>query len=177
MTQAKKNYYNSQFVGEMSTKEFWDRIRQTGLNKPKSNIESDFDPDEVNASFQRHFSAPVRSALRSTVNNDSRFGFRPVQIFEIINAVYEVKSNAIGLDEIPIKFVKCILPLLLAPLLHIFNNIIDSCIYPQAWKLTKIIPLRKKSNVRSLDNLRPISIISALSKTFERILKIKYAPS
>nr|AAZ15237.1 reverse transcriptase [Aedes aegypti] len=172
VTQAKRSYYNAQFSGEMTTKDFWHRIRHTGLGKPNSNIESDFNADEINASFQRHFTSQIRTITHDPRNNnDRRFAFQPVRIFEIINAVHEVKSNAIGLDNVPIKLIKSLLPLVLAPLSHIFNNIIESCVYPQVWKLTKIIPFRKKSNVCSLNNLRPISIISAISKAFERILK------
>lgn len=171
ITQAKRNYYNTQLSGDMSSKDFWHKIRKLGLGKSSSIIECDFSPDAINTSFQNNFSLPIQSTMNTSASNQNSFSFRSVRVFEIINAVHEVKSNAVGLDDIPIKFIKCILPLLLGPLIHIFNSIIETSIYPKAWKMSKLIPFRKKPNSASLENLRPISILSALSKVFERILK------
>jgi hypothetical protein len=56
-------------------------------------------------------------------------------------AVRSSKSNAIGLDEIPLKFIKLFLPCILSPLTHIYNESISSKKFPSAWK--KIIPIAK----------------------------------
>lgn len=54
---------------------------------------------------------------------------------------------------------------------HLFNSIIKTSIFPKPWKSAKIIPIKKKGNCSSISNLRPISILSALSKVFEKLIK------
>ena len=43
--------------------------------------------------------------------------------------------------------------------------------FPDVWKTNLVIPVLKKYNNNSLDNLRPISLVSILSKVFELILR------
>lgn len=129
-------------------------------------------PDDINKHFVQNFSSPVQTYFSD--NNGScstSFRFSEVQDFHIVNAINDVKSNAVGLDDIPIKFIKMIFPLLLKPLKHIFNSIFKSGIYPKVWKYSKIIPIKKKPMDNTLENLRPISILSAISKVFERLVK------
>ena len=59
-----------------------------------------------------------------------KFRIRNVEQIEVISAVREVKSGAIGLDEIPLKFIKLILPAILPHVTHIVNFAITSCSYP-----------------------------------------------
>jgi hypothetical protein len=47
------------------------------------------------------------------------FSFRNVDDLEVLNAISHVKSMATGLDGIPLKFIKLILPLILPFITHI----------------------------------------------------------
>ena len=42
--------------------------------------------------------------------------------------------------------------------------------FPTQWKFSKIIPLHKKNDTLSVENYRPVSILSPLSKVLERII-------
>lgn len=75
------------------------------------------------------------------------------------------------MDGLPIKFIKIILPLIVQQVTHMFNCIIETSTFPSCWKHAKVLPLRKKPHVNALTNLRPISILCALSKAFEKLLK------
>jgi hypothetical protein len=75
------------------------------------------------------------------------------------------------MDEIPIKFIRLILPQTLSHITHIFNAILTSSCFPATWKTSKILPLAKKSNPSALSDYRPISILPALSKALEVIMK------
>lgn len=99
------------------------------------------------------------------------FSFHAVDEAEIINALFDIKSNAVGLDGVPLKFLKLLLPLIIKPVTHIFNSIIITNTFPKSWKNAKILPIKKKSKENSLENLRPISILPGLSKVFEKLLK------
>ena len=58
------------------------------------------------------------------------------------------------------------------PLTLIINQMLDSEIFPSGLKISKILPIFKKGDVNSLNNYRPISLLPAISKTFERIIYI-----
>jgi Reverse transcriptase (RNA-dependent DNA polymerase) len=75
------------------------------------------------------------------------------------------------MDDIPIKFIRLILPQILSHITHIFNTILTSSCFPATWKISKIFPLAKKSNPSALSDYRPISILPALSKALEVIMK------
>ena len=101
----------------------------------------------------------------------NRFSFQLTNTEEIRKALFSIKSNAVGLDNIPIKFLKIIFPFIINQLDHLFNFIILTGVFPDEWKVSKTIPIPKKSSLNLLSNLRPISILPALSKVFEIIAK------
>ena len=47
---------------------------------------------------------------------------------------------------------------------------ITTGIFPQLFKISKIIPLYKKGDHSLLTNYRPISLLPTISKVFERII-------
>ena len=90
---------------------------------------------------------------------------------EIKNAISKLKnSNSSGHDEITVKFVKLSAPILIPALEKIFNLSITSGIYPSQLKIAKVIPIFKKGDPKSLNNYRPISILSTINKIFEKKL-------
>lgn len=169
---AKENYIKSKFTNNISSKDLWKQFDNLGLRKKPADLPTDFSPDQINQHFCSNFTASNSvSNQRNIDNNLTPFQFNNVEEYHIVNAIYEIKSNAIGLDSIPIKFIKLILPLIIKPLKYLFNQILNTGIYPKMWKTSKIIPIRKKKSSSTLANLRPISILSALSKAFERVAK------
>ena len=78
-----------------------------------------------------------------------------------------------GLDQISPKFVKlskCVLAPLLA---RLFNRCIELETFPNNFKVASVIPIPKKISPTSLDEFRPISLLSVFSKLFEKILESK----
>jgi hypothetical protein len=49
------------------------------------------------------------------------------------------------MDGVPIKFLKMMLPHILAFIKHIFNTILTTSSYPQTWIISKIMQLAKAS--------------------------------
>lgn len=96
------------------------------------------------------------------------FSFNRIYAEDLLDALNKVKSNSIGTDGFPIKFIKITFPYIFEPLLHLFNMIITSSSYPDGWKLARVVPIPKKD---SDNNYRPISILSSISKIMEHILK------
>lgn len=173
---AKLSYVDRYIPSGLGSKETWKRIRCLGIaSKDKQPIP--FHPDQINSSFLSHSNISVPSAhlnhnsSLSVVNR--QFSFSNVSPLEIFNAIMSITSNAIGFDLISLKFIKLFLPSLLPYITHIFNFILTSSKFPSVWKVSKIIPIPKKSLPKSVNDLRPISILSSLSKAFEKIIKVQ----
>ncbi|CAL4087967.1 unnamed protein product, partial [Meganyctiphanes norvegica] len=52
----------------------------------------------------------------------------------------------------------------------IFNLALTTGVYPDNLKIAKVIPIFKKGSPTSVNNYRPISILSTINKIFEKIL-------
>lgn len=157
---------------DQPTKQLWNKIRGLGVLKNSEDICSDVNPDKLNEYFTG--TQTCASTVRSDINmveSNSSLSFRNVTEFELLKAVFTIKSNAIGLDDIPIKFVKLVLPALSSHILYIINNIITTSYFPSTWKLSKIIPIPKKCGAASYSDYRPISILPSLSKIWEILIK------
>ena len=98
------------------------------------------------------------------------FSFINVTSSEVFNALNKIKSNAMGLDGIPLRFIKLLLQFLLPYITYIFNKILTSSQYPSAWKSAKVVPVHKNTKSYETKDYRPISILPALYKAFETIM-------
>ena len=56
------------------------------------------------------------------------------------------------------------------PLTLIINQSLSTGVFPDKLKTAKVIPLYKKDDPHLVDNFRPISLLPAISKIFEKIV-------
>ena len=100
--------------------------------------------------------------------------FDPITHTEIFEAISKLKNGSSpGLDKISSDLLKKHSLTFCKPLSHIFNLCISQNKVPDAFKVAIITPIHKKSLISALENFRPISVISNIAKTFEKILKKK----
>ncbi|KAF2352229.1 Reverse transcriptase domain [Trinorchestia longiramus] len=59
------------------------------------------------------------------------------------------------------------------PLTNIFNRSLETGIVPDDWKHANVTPIFKKGNKQIPNYYRPISLTSVISKTIERLLKVR----
>ena len=55
-------------------------------------------------------------------------------------------------------------------MVHIINTLIDQEIFPKQWKISRVCPIPKTDNPTSIKDYRPISVLSVLSKVYERVI-------
>ena len=61
------------------------------------------------------------------------------------------------------------------PLNIIFNKSIELGVYPKIWKLANVVPIFKnKGCTNDPTNYRPISLLSNISKIFEKLFMTTY---
>ena len=56
------------------------------------------------------------------------------------------------------------------PQQHIINLSLESSVVPNQMKIAKVVPLFKNGDPLSMDNYRPISLLSSFSKILEKIV-------
>jgi hypothetical protein len=78
--------------------------------------------------------------------------------------------NAIGLDGIPLVFVKLLLPLILPDLTELFNYFLNFSTFPLVWNISSVVPIPKVHSPTEKFVYLPISILPVLAKTFENVM-------
>jgi hypothetical protein len=111
---------------------------------------------------------------KKEVDNTKSMFLSPILEYEIITIVKKLKnSNACGPDDIHTSLIKNNIDILCIPLTHIFNQHINAGVFPSVLKHAKVIPIHKKGNLMDVGNYRPISLLSVISKVFEKCLAIR----
>ena len=159
-------------------------IKQSNINSIKINSTSSTtsNPQEMSETFNTFFIEIGESLAEKLpdssksyrdylVQAQSSFQLRLVTPIEVLGLLKNLSANkATGLDKIPCRLVKMAAPFINDSLSSMFNASIISSIFPSDWKLAKIIPIHKGNEKDELNNYRPISILSSISKVLERLI-------
>ena len=95
----------------------------------------------------------------------------PFNILELKDAIQKSHDTATGPDEIHYQMLKHLPDNALLTLLHIFNDIWTTSVFPESWRLATVIPIPKPGKDHTEPtNYRPIALTSCLCKTLERMI-------
>ena len=92
----------------------------------------------------------------------------PQEIIRIINSFH--LNKACGYDHISPFLLKTAVHVIAYPLSIILNHCISLGVFPNQLKVAKVIPIHKSGPSNDLQNYRPISLLSSLSKIFEKVI-------
>ena len=105
------------------------------------------------------------------LNTDAKLDSCEINNEEILKILTNLKANkAHGPDNISVNMIKLSGDALCLPLKLIFNNILNTGIFPKQWKNANVTPIHKKGNKQIINNYRPISLLPIFAKVFEKII-------
>ena len=125
------------------------------------NLSSQIDQNVANADYKSYLTPPTEEKMK----------------FKCITTDYTMKAieglenkNSSGHDGISNTLLKVIKANISQSLTTVINQMVTTGIFPDAFKLSKVIPLYKKGDSSLLVNYRPISVLPTISKIFEKVI-------
>ena len=102
---------------------------------------------------------------------DNRLSFLNFSHDKIAKVIQNLDPNkAHGHDNISIRMVKVCGPSIYKPLEIIFNQCLETDVFPSEWKKGKIVPIDKKGDKQMLQNYCPVSLLPICGKILERLM-------
>ena len=81
------------------------------------------------------------------------------------------RTEACGVDGVPVSVLKLGWPALAFPLAHVVNCILESATWPGSWKKAKVLPVIKPNKrPAEFSSYRPVALLPAVSKLAEKVL-------
>ena len=124
-----------------------------------------FNRDEANHEDSVPFPPEDHSTILETMSD---FTLTEAEVCSVLRTINEDKAT--GPDKIPAVLLKNCATNISASLCDLFNKSLSSGLLPKEWKLSNICPIPKKSPHHEVSNYRPISLLSLVSKVFERCI-------
>ena len=171
---------------KQNSKILWDTIHSLSNKKPtqEPNRTINFDKKncitkkQIASAFNKQF---INSTKYSTDKNNriidrntQKLQSTHIQITadQVIQAIKSAKNNnSTGPDNINIKHLKHLGPLAIEYLRQLLTKSLNNNIIPHIWKLAKIVPILKPNKDPGLgSSYRPISLLSPIAKTLEKIV-------
>ena len=155
------------------------------LKKPDSKLPRHGSLQDLVGRFSNHFCKKVtdiRSALDAARNchpaadvpvNVTPFSsFESVSVSEIVSLIKACPSKSSLRDPIPTPLLKNYADFLAVPITSIVNLSISRGVFPDEMKIAYVTPILKKPSLcpEDLNNYRPVSLLSFLSKLVERVI-------
>jgi hypothetical protein len=115
------------------------------------------------AEYADHPSTKTMTTLNNTLSD---IVITPDEVKNILPSLDDNKAT--GPDNIPAKLLRCCAPQICTSLCDVFKQSLKIGKIPTAWKTSNVIPIPKKAQLKEVSDYRPISLLSIVSKVFER---------
>ena len=190
---SKKQYYTNYFnLNHGNPKQIWTGIKRIITHKTKCsyvpskirNNNTDItDPKAIADAFNNYFSNVGWNLANSVPNTENTpqqylnnqaydtFYLFPTSVSEIETEISNINvRKATGPYSIPpniLKLVKCVIS---KPLEIIFNISFATGVVPDKFKIARVLPVFKNGLKMSLNNYRPISLLSVFNRIMEKLM-------
>ena len=191
LKKLKTDYEKSEIDKCKNPKQSWQLIRKITNTSVKKNAAEDLlqmhsGNSQCSVNLVNDYFANVGKKLSDTLNNHSNctieceinsynhlksFVIIPTDDAEVEALLQGLKNDSTtGWDNIPTSFLKTVKNVVVPILTHIFNRCFGTGIFPDLFKKSIIHPIHKGGTSACVDNYRPISVLTALSKLLEKLI-------
>ena len=103
--------------------------------------------------------------------NNLTFFITPATVKEVNDLISDLNtSKSIGPGSLTTKTMKQLNEIIASPLAELINKSFQSGIFPDIFKIAKVIPIFKSESRVLCNNYRPISLLSNISKLIEKLM-------
>jgi len=181
----KAQYLNKEISEASGKKSIFKIVDSFLIKKPGLKLPRHSSLPELVERFSSHFTSKVANirsrldaarcchpAADSPLNVPPFSSFVSVTVPEIVSLIKECPSKSSSRDPIPTSLLKKFAEYLAVPIAAIVNLSLSIGVFPDEMKLAFVTPLLKKPTLCSddLNNYRPVSLLSFLSKLVERVV-------
>ena len=159
-------------VAEIFNDYFANITSSLGIEETGSNVVSaDVIDDPVELAIIKYSLHPSIKRITESFHRSKTFEFRPCSPEEIMTQIERLDpKKASPIESIPARVLKENSDLLLPHLASAYNSSISESDFPNELKAGDISSLFKKDDAFSKNNFRPITVLSSVSKIFERLM-------
>ena len=182
-------------LNKHNPKEMWKNINQvisgkgrysktTTISAIKDDLDNTIHDEKLIADRLNKYFVEVGPNLSSNLSPGSRdfceypepvhyvFNFSNITDDAVLREILKLKSNkgVVGPDNISPKLIKDSVEVIAPYLSYIFNLSLSEGKFPDDWKSARVCPIFKSGKRDECANYRPISILSAISKIFEKLV-------
>ena len=120
--------------------------------------------------FQRFKAAAEKHTINFKSNNLEDYNI-PFSMTELQHSLHNAHNTSPGPDDAHYEFIRHLPNAALELLLHIFNDIYTTGVFPPSWRRAIVVPIPKPGRDHSEPNsYRPIALTSCICKTMERMV-------
>lgn len=179
---SEKIYYEKRIKSASNTSKCaWTILQEIqGRSKTKSipfleaNGQKLYSPTTIANALNNYFASTMTTNSACHMPSDVKDStpiLSPTNPQEVAEIIMNLKSkSSTGYDDLPLKPIKYCANILSTPLSDFINVSFESSVYPNSLKISKIIPIAKKSGLLSQpSSYRPVALQSTLSKVFEKV--------
>ena len=187
---AKKLYFQKQLdKHRYDGKQTWNILKEvigtkSQSNPPQALVQNGVLTEDRNeiCEILNEFFAEVGSKINASVDetncdplsflssNSSSIFLIPTDQKEVTGIIADLGQTSSGEDELSVSIIKALSQVLVDPLVHIINLSLTQGRFPNKLKSAIVIPVFKSGDKTQPQNYRPISIISNISKIFEKVI-------
>ena len=165
---------NDEEVAEVFNNYFANITDALGIKEITENISSVSGlVDSIDIAIKKFSLHPSIIRIQSNTKYTERFSFSEVSIQQVVSQLARLdpkKSSPLG--AIPAKILKEYPDIFAHNLCNLFNQSVAHSTFPLELKAGEITSLFKKDDASLKKNFRPITVLPAVSKVFERLMHI-----
>lgn len=183
---AKNKFTSDKINKSTNQKEMWREIKDLVLKKPRDEINNVIfnnieykDNFEIANNFNMYFVNSIK-AIRDSIPNvqyinrvpviNNRFKFRAITIVELKNICKKLKKKP-DYNNVSTKIILDNWDIIGHFLMDIINKSFETGIFPETWKHTMVMPIKKIPKTNKCEEYRPINVLKTCEKIIEKVVK------